>query len=79
MTVTFLQILMWAVIARALISFLNIDQGSTVYQMLYRITEPIIDPIRRIMPQTGMIDLSPLGAILMLIVLTQVIIQLQEV
>lgn len=70
---------MWAVIARALISFLNVDQGSTVYQMLYRITEPIIEPIRRIMPQTGMIDLSPLGAILMLIVMTQVIIQLQEV
>ena len=68
-TSTFLTILTWAIVARALLSFLPIDQGSTIYQVLFRITEPVIDPIRRVLPSTGMLDLSPLAAILVLIAL----------
>ncbi len=78
-TMTFLTILTWAIVARALISFLPIDQGSTIYQVLFRITEPVIDPIRRVLPSTGMLDLSPLAAILLLIVLQQMVIRLSEV
>ena len=70
MTSTFIDILTWAIIARALLSWFPIDQGSAVYQMLFRVTEPIIDPFRRILPQTGMIDLSPLAAIFALIILS---------
>ncbi|HCV00277.1 MAG: hypothetical protein CL897_03130 [Dehalococcoidia bacterium] len=72
-TLTFLTILTWAIVARALISWLPIDQSSTVYQVLLRITEPVIDPIRRVLPSTGMMDLSPLAAILLLVVLQQLI------
>lgn len=72
-TVVFLQILTWSIIARALMSFLPIDQGSPLIQMLYRATEPIIDPIRRVMPSTGMLDLSPLVAIIVLIVMEQMV------
>ncbi|HET7737436.1 MAG TPA: YggT family protein [Tepidiformaceae bacterium] len=75
-TFFWLQMLTWAVIARSLISWFPIDQGSTIYQMLYRVTEPIIEPFRRIMPQTGMMDLSPLAAIIMLIVMRQMVLQL---
>ncbi len=71
--------LTWAIIARSLLSWFPVDQGSTIYQMLFRVTEPIIEPIRRVMPQTGMIDLSPLGAIIMLIVLGQLVLGLSEV
>ena len=78
-TMTFLTILTWSIVARALISFLPIDQGSTVYQVLFRITEPVIDPIRRVLPSTGMLDLSPLAAILLLIMLQQVVHQLSEI
>lgn len=46
--------------------------------MLYRVTEPIIDPIRRVLPQGGMIDLSPLAAILVLIVMGQVVVSLAQ-
>lgn len=37
--------------------------------MLFRATEPIIEPIRRVMPGNGMLDLSPMIAILVLFVL----------
>jgi len=40
-----------------------------VRQFLDRVVEPLLRPIRRIMPQTGMIDFSPL----VLIILLQVI------
>jgi YggT family protein len=68
-----LQVLTWAIIARALLSWFPIDQGSPLYQMLMRVTEPLIDPIRRVMPNTGMIDLSPMAAIIVLIVMTQLV------
>ena len=77
-TMTFLTILTWSVVARALIGWLPIDQSSTLYQVLFRITEPVIDPIRRVLPNTGMLDLSPLAAILVLIVLQQMVVQLSE-
>lgn len=60
---------MWAVIARSLLSWFPVDQSSPLYQMLYRVTEPIIEPIRRVMPSTGMMDLSPLMAIFALILM----------
>lgn len=59
-------------------SWFPIDQGSPLVQMLYRVTEPIIDPIRRVLPQGGMIDLSPLAAILVLIVMGQVVVSLAQ-
>ncbi len=58
---------MWAVIARSLLSWFPIDQSSPLFQMLHRVTEPIVEPIRRIMPNTGMIDLSPMIAIMLII------------
>lgn len=42
------------------------DPRSPLIQALNQITEPILEPIRRIMPRLGMIDLSPLIAILLL-------------
>ncbi len=59
--------MMWAVIARSLLSWFPVDQTSALYQMLHRVTEPIVDPIRRIMPNTGMMDLSPMIAIMVII------------
>jgi YggT family protein len=60
---TFLTI---AVFARAIVSWFNMDPRSPLLQILDAVTEPILDPIRRIMPRLGMIDLSPLIAILLL-------------
>jgi YggT family protein len=63
--------LTWAVVARSLISWFPIDQGSQLYQLLFRVTEPIIEPLRRVMPNMGMMDLSPLAAIIILIFMGQ--------
>ncbi len=65
--------LTWAIVARSLLSWFPIDQSSPLYQLLFRVTEPIIEPLRRVMPSTGMMDLSPMAAIILLIVMGQLV------
>ncbi len=64
---TLATVLYFAVIGRVLISWLNIGPSSPFFpivNVLYQITEPILAPIRRILPRFGMLDLSPFVAIL---------------
>ena len=60
------QILWIAIFARIILSW--VDQGGQmrISQILFEITEPILGPIRRIMPNMGMFDLSPMVAIILL-------------
>lgn len=73
LTYTWLNLLTWAIIARSLLSWFPVDQSSTLYQMLHRVTEPIIEPIRRYMPSTGMMDMSPLMAIIALLIMQMMV------
>ena len=65
--------LIFAIIARALASWFVQDPGNPVVAMLNDITEPIVGPVRRFMPNTGMIDFSPLVALILLQILRQVL------
>jgi YggT family protein len=61
------NILIYAIIARALLSwFIPQGSGNRLMMVLDEITEPVIAPIRRVMPRIGMLDLSPLVAIILL-------------
>ncbi len=60
-----LQAYIWVVIIRAVISWVNPDPWNPIVQMLNRLTEPLLEPIRRrmfrLMGYKGVgIDLSPL-------------------
>jgi YggT family protein len=56
-----LQLYMWIVIARALISWVNPDPGNPIVRFLYHATEPLLYRVRRAVPFfAGGIDLSPL-------------------
>jgi YggT family protein len=62
----FVTVLTIAIFVRAIMSWFNLDPYNPLVQLLGQITDPIIEPIRRIMPRLGMIDLSPLVAIIVL-------------
>jgi YggT family protein len=62
----FTSLLSITIFIRAILSWFNMDPSSPLIQALNAITEPIINPIRSIMPRLGMLDLSPLVAILLL-------------
>jgi YggT family protein len=65
-----------AIFARAILSFFPMRPGSPiapVAQFLYRITEPVLAPVRRALPSMGGIDLSPLVVILGIQILTGIL------
>ena len=70
---TLVTVLLVAIVARALLSwFPQPRHGSPFFiirQLIHQLTDPIIEPIRRIMPSTGMLDLSPMVAMILLIVI----------
>lgn len=55
-----------AILVRALLSWFPIDPRSPLVTVLDQITEPILEPLRRVVPRLGMIDITPLVAILLL-------------
>lgn len=60
-------ILWWLIIIRALISWVNPDPHNLIVQFLYKTTEPILMPFRKIVPAFNLgLDLSPIFAILAL-------------
>ena len=62
-----LTIYIWLIIGRALISWVNPDPYNPIVTFLYRVTEPVLAPIRRWIPLRGMgIDISPIIVILVI-------------
>jgi YggT family protein len=85
LVVTILNILLFAIVARAILSFVLPISGDRPPQILlninaiiYQVTEPILGPIRRfisrILPDIGALDFSPMAAILILIFIKGVVI-----
>ena len=65
--VQFFVIALWLVIlGRVLISWVNPRFDGPIGRFLYETTEPLLSPIRRVLPQTGMVDLSPLVLLIVL-------------
>ena len=63
---TLFLVLTLAIFARVLLSWLPIRQDSQFAVILFEITEPILGPLRRIVPRLGMIDLTPIVALFLL-------------
>ena len=63
----FLDIYFWIIVIAALISWVNPDPYNPIVRFLYRVTEPVLRPIRRIVGnRLGPIDISPLVVILII-------------
>lgn len=64
-------ILQVAIIGRALISWFPVNPENPLVRVLNEITEPILAPLRRVIPRFGMLDLTPMIAIIILMVVQQ--------
>jgi YggT family protein len=77
-----LYVLWWIIIIQAILSWLvafNVinttnDFVRSILYALDRITEPLYRPIRRVMPDLGALDLSPLVVLLVLYILMNIVI-----
>ena len=59
-----LDIYIYIIIGRAIISWVNADPYNPIVRFLHKATEPVLYRVRRIMPDLGGLDLSPLVVIL---------------
>jgi len=63
----FLLIGLWVLIfARVILSWIDPGGRGRVSAFVIQTTEPILAPVRRLLPKTGMLDLSPLIVLLVL-------------
>lgn len=64
---TLLNVWMFAVFARVVLSWFPLDPNSpfnAVRQAVVTVTEPVLGPLRRVIPPLGGFDLSPIVALL---------------
>ena len=77
-----LDVAWWIIMVQAILSWLiafNVINTynqfvRSLYEGLQRLTEPMYRPIRRILPDFGALDLSPLVVLLILFILSQIVI-----
>ena len=78
--VNFLQLLIGAlmllVFARVLVSWLAPSGGGGLVAFIYQATEPILAPIRRVVPPSGGLDWAPLIVMLLLGLLLRLVLRL---
>ena len=68
-----LTIYKYILLASVVISWVNADPYNPIVNFIYRVTNPFLRRIRRHMPDTGMLDLSPLVAFALIYVLQIVV------
>ncbi|MBA7478524.1 hypothetical protein ES703_03106 [subsurface metagenome] len=67
------QVLAIIIFVRAILSWFAISPYSPIVVFLDRITEPILAPLRRIIPRLGMVDITPMVAIIILFLIASLI------
>ncbi len=71
-----LNLYMWIVIIRALLSWVNPDPYNPIVQFLHSVTDPVLYRIRQMLPMSGMgIDFSPIIVILLIVFLQEFLVK----
>ena len=68
------EVLSLAILVRVVLSWFRVDPYNRFVQILYQVTEPVLAPIRRIIPPIGMIDITPIVALLVLQVVQRIVV-----
>ena len=66
--ITILQI---AIFLRAMLTWFPLDQRHPLIRILNEITEPVLAPLRQVVPRVGMIVITPMVALVVLYVIQQ--------
>jgi YggT family protein len=68
------RVLNLAILARILLSWIQVNPDNPIIRFIHEITEPILGPIRRILPSMGGLDISPMLALILIQILERVLI-----
>ncbi len=67
-------LMIFAIFGRVIMSWVSPRGGDPLSNFLIQITEPILQPIRRVIPSMGMFDLTPMVALILLTIIQRVLI-----
>ena len=68
-----IQLMVLAIFIRAILSWFVRDPYNPIVRVLDSITEPILQPLRQVIPRMGMMDITPLVAIILLSVIASMV------
>lgn len=72
-----LQIYTFVLLVRILITWIpNLDPYNPIVQFLFQITDPVLEPARKLIPPIGMIDISPIVVFIVLGIIQDLLVQL---
>lgn len=75
--VTLIQLYSFVLLARIILSWIsNVDRTNQIVHFLYQITEPVLEPVRRVIPRLGMIDISPIVVFIVLNILQRILLNM---
>ena len=60
------EVLTLLILVRVVVSWVSPGNTNTLTNILFQVTEPILGPLRRIIPRAGMLDFTPLVAVILL-------------
>ena len=71
--VMLVNIYSFVILARVLMSWVNVDPYSPLARVIYDLTEPVLAPARNLLPPAGGLDFSPIVVLVLLQVLAQIL------
>jgi YggT family protein len=74
-----LRLYSWVIVIRAFLSWFRVDPYHPVMQFLIQITEPLLEPLRRLLPPVGGLDITPMAAIVILWAVQQLLVTIAQV
>ncbi len=63
-----------AIFARVIVSWFPTSGNNPIVVFIYTVTEPILAPIRRIIPRMGTFDLTPMIALILIIIIQRILV-----
>ena len=62
-----LELYSFVIFARVLMTWIpNLDPYNPIVQFLHQVTDPVLEPARRLIPPIGMVDISPIVVLIVL-------------
>ena len=72
----FVNIYSLVILARVLMSWVNIDPYSPLARVIFDLTEPVLAPVRNMLPPSAGLDFSPIIVMVLLQILGQILISM---
>jgi YggT family protein len=68
-----IQILIWMIVISSVLSWFRPNPGNPLVRLLHAVVDPLLHPIRAVLPTGGGLDFSPMVAIVILLILQRLL------